>query len=105
MGSSHNRCAPKMVAVASLWVSLSNHPNQTIPNRKTTPQKPPPAPSPQTPPPLRPTAPGIPEGNWYPVVVEVVDLVPGSISNMPLWMIGGWIVRWIVLWIILQAAC
>ena len=31
---------------------------------------------------LRPTA-GvpIPEGNWYPVVVEVVDLVPGSIPE------------------------
>ena len=31
---------------------------------------------------LRPTA-GvpIPEGNWYPVVVEVVELVPGSISE------------------------
>ena len=23
----------------------------------------------------------IPEGNWYPVVVEVVDLVPGSIPE------------------------
>ena len=46
---------------------------------------------------LRPTA-GvpIPERNWYPVVVEVVDLVPGSIPervhNMPIWRIGGWIV-------------
>ena len=39
---------------------------------------------------MRPTA-GvpIPEGNWYPVVVEVVDLVPGServqYANMEDW--------------------
>ena len=41
---------------------------------------------------VRPTA-GvpIPEGNWYPAVVEVVDLVPGSIpervqyANMEVW--------------------
>ena len=37
----------------------------------------------------------IPEGNWYPVVVEVVDLVLDLFrreSNMPIWRIGGWIV-------------
>ena len=37
----------------------------------------------------------IPEGNWHPVAVEVVawslDLFRRE-SNMPLWMIGGWIV-------------
>ena len=45
---------------------------------------------------MRPTA-GvpIPEGNWYPVVVEVVDLVPGSIpervqyANMEDWRMDG----------------
>ena len=34
--------------------------------------------------------PPIPEGNWCPVVVEVVDLVSfRRESNMPIWMIGG----------------
>ena len=51
---------------------------------------------PPPPTPLRPTA-GvpIPEENWYPVVVEVVDLVLDLFrreSNMPIWRIGGWIV-------------
>ena len=47
----------------------------------------------------------IPEGNWYPVVVEVFDLVPGSIpERIEYATVDGWRMDcpwWIVLWIIL----
>ena len=47
----------------------------------------------------------IPEGNWYPVVVEVVVLVPGSIpERIQYATVDDWRMDcpwWIVLWIIL----
>ena len=46
-----------------------------------------------------------PEGNWYPVVVEVVVLVPGSIpERIQYATVDDWRMDcpwWIVLWIIL----